>query len=289
MPKTPKAAALGGALRQAREQKGLGLREFAAQLGRDPGILSRWESGERTPRPEDVARLLSVLGVDSARYEDLMTLVQGSKEPQWVATTLPEQRQQMAAFIEHEQKAALITQVSPLLLPGLVQIPEYTRAIMARGGIPAAEISERVAARLARKEVITGPRSAQLLALIGEAALYQQVCARPAMIAQLRHLLEIAHLRNAEVRVAPFGGGWHPGLEGAFTLMRSESGRVVFIETRRSSLLLHQEEDIRAYEQAADNMEQVTMSRDRSARFISDLILRMESSDDPARVAQVEP
>jgi len=51
MARTPKARALGAALRQAREEKHLLLREVAASINRDIGVLSRWETGERTPNP----------------------------------------------------------------------------------------------------------------------------------------------------------------------------------------------------------------------------------------------
>ena len=60
--RTPKARALGSAMRKAREERGLTLRAFAAQLGRDPGVLSRWENGERTPRVDQVAQILTLLG-----------------------------------------------------------------------------------------------------------------------------------------------------------------------------------------------------------------------------------
>lgn len=49
MARTPKARALGAALRQAREDKNLLLRELATAINRDIGVLSRWGTGERTP------------------------------------------------------------------------------------------------------------------------------------------------------------------------------------------------------------------------------------------------
>jgi transcriptional regulator with XRE-family HTH domain len=100
--RTPKARALGAALRQTREEKGLLLRELAAAIKRDMGVLSRWETGDRTPKPEQVAQILTKLDVNGDRYEDIMTLAYGTDESQWVAITLPEQRQQMAAYVDLE-------------------------------------------------------------------------------------------------------------------------------------------------------------------------------------------
>lgn len=59
--RTPKARALGKALRKVREERGYGLREFAKVLERDPGVLSRWETGERIPSPDQVAQYLTRL------------------------------------------------------------------------------------------------------------------------------------------------------------------------------------------------------------------------------------
>lgn len=72
--RTPKSRALGRALRQAREDNGLKLREFAERLGRDPGLLSRWETGERTPRPDQVAQILALLGVNGDRFDEFVQL-----------------------------------------------------------------------------------------------------------------------------------------------------------------------------------------------------------------------
>ncbi|HEX3649561.1 MAG TPA: helix-turn-helix transcriptional regulator, partial [Pseudonocardiaceae bacterium] len=53
--RTPRARALGNALREARLAQDIGLRQFAKALGRDAGLLSRWETGDRAPVPTDVA------------------------------------------------------------------------------------------------------------------------------------------------------------------------------------------------------------------------------------------
>jgi transcriptional regulator with XRE-family HTH domain len=59
MARPPTAHALGRALRHAREDGGLTLRELGAKLERDHGVISRWETGERTPRPDQVAQFLT--------------------------------------------------------------------------------------------------------------------------------------------------------------------------------------------------------------------------------------
>jgi transcriptional regulator with XRE-family HTH domain len=284
MAKTPKAVALGGALRKARLDKGLKLREFAVQINRDPAMLSRWETGDRSPKPEQVAQILTVLGVSGETYDDIMTLVYGTHESQWVATTLPEQRQQLAAYLEYESNATHITEVAPLLVPGLLQTNDYVRAIMSAGGVPPVDVQTRIAVRLGRREIITGSNPAHLVALIGQAALYQNIGGKTTTLAQLRHLLKVAQYPNVDLRIIPFGIGWHPALEGSFYLLNPTP--VVFLETRRSMLLLHKDDDVNAYKHAVEMTRRVAMSPDESTRFIAELIQRMENrNDEPDHMA----
>src|ERR1700743_2403489 len=109
--RSPRARALGKALRDARLDKKLGLREFAKSLGRDPSLLSRWETGDRTPPPTEVAQILGNLRITGKRYDEIIELAHGADDPLWLATTLPEQRAQLAALLDFESTASVITDV----------------------------------------------------------------------------------------------------------------------------------------------------------------------------------
>jgi transcriptional regulator with XRE-family HTH domain len=274
MARTPKARALGGALRQARTDKGMPLRELASAISRDSGVVSRWETGDRTPKPELVAQILTTLGVGGARYEEIMTLAYGTDESQWVATTLPEQRQQMAAYVDWEQSATRIVEVAPLLVPGLLQIGDYIHAIMTAGGVPNGEISSRITGRIDRRDVIEKAKPARLLVLLGQNVLNNDIGGREVTIAQARHLLEMAGRPNIEIRIIPDHGGWHPALEGPFTLVEvdpTDRGSIVFMETRRSILMMHELGDVDAYKRAVDRIMPIVLSPATSTKFLADV------------------
>jgi transcriptional regulator with XRE-family HTH domain len=276
--RTPKARALGSALRQAREERRLVLRELGLAINRDIGVISRWETGERSPKPEQVAQILTTLGVNGERYDEIMTLAYGTNEPQWVATTLPEQKQQMAAFLDWERNAARIVVVAPLLVPGILQTRDYIRGIMTSPGVPTGEIAERISARLDRRDVITQHNPPELLVLLGRAALAQGIGGHQAMIGQLEYLLEMAARPNIDIRIIPDDRGWHPGLEGAFSLIESRQTRdsIAFVETRQSVLMLHEGRDINAYRWAIDQIMRISLSSEMSTSFLADLHKRME-------------
>lgn len=296
MARTPKAQALGAALRQAREDRQLLLRELAAMITRDIGVVSRWETGDRTPKPEQVAQILTKLEVDGERYDEIMTLAYGTNESQWVATTLPEQRQQMAALIDWEHRATRIVEVAPLLVPGILQTSEYIRGIMTAAGVPNGEIALRVASRLGRADAISKKNPAELLVLLGYSALNQDVGGRKTMLGQLDHLLEMAARPNIELRIVPDHRGWHPGLEGSFAVIeasRPASGRraattsasIAFVGTRRSVLMLHEEKDVTAYRRAVDRILAVSLPPEHSANIIAELRNEWRVHD----LAEVEP
>lgn len=291
MARTPKARALGVALRQAREKKGLVLRTLAAEINRDPGALSRWETGDRTPKPEQVAQILTHLAVHGERYEEIMTLAYRTDESMWMATTLPEQRQQMTAYVDWEQNACRIVEVAPLLVPGLLQTDDYIRAIMT-ADVPPDEITSRFKQRIGRRNVITKGKPANLLVLLGQNVLNQDVGGSQVTARQIQYLLEMARRPNIELRIMPSHCGWHPGLEGEFALIEVDRGgprpaSIVFVGNRRSVLMLHEPADVGAYKRAIDQIMRIALSPDSSANFVADLGKRLEKRRND--VAEVQP
>lgn len=275
--RTPKSRALGRALREARQERGLKLRELAEQLGRDPGMLSRWETGERTPRPDQVAQILTRLNVSGDTYEEIIRLTEGTRDSQWLAVTLPEQRQGFATLVDLEQSATTITQVSPLLMPGLLQTTPYIQAIMNGGTVPPGDVAIRVAVRAGRRDVLSGSHPAQLVGLVGEAALRQLIGNRQVMSEQLRYLLTMAKRSNVDLRVIPYDTGWHPGLEGPFIMIESKQATpVVQLENRKSLLFLHEDDDVSPYRQAVEMIQRMALDREVSASLITDYAERWE-------------
>jgi hypothetical protein len=204
-----------------------------------------------------------------------------------VATSLPEQRQQMIAYADWEQNATRIVEVAPLLVPGLLQISDYVHAIMTDAGVPSGEIAARVTSRLGRREAIDKAKPAELLVLLGQGALNQDVGGKDVTVAQLRHLLKMAKRPNISIRIVPDHSGWHPGLEDAFALIESNRATtarntstgmasIVFAGNRRTVLMLHEDGDINTYKRAIDRIARVALSPDTSFAYMAGLVKRLE-------------
>lgn len=274
---TPKARRLGAALREARTDAGLGVRELANRLGKDHSLVSRYERGQRAPKPEDVATILGILGVNGERREEILALARGTDDRRWVAASLPELQQQLAALIDFEGEATSIVDMAPLLVPGLLQTSAYARAIMTRAEVPPSEIGTRVAVRIGRSDVLKRESPVQLTALIGDPVLRQRVGGPAVMAEQLRHLARLAELPNVDLRVIPGDSDWHPGLEGPFSVMDfEEESPIVHLENRRSALFLHEDDDVAAYREAVAMVLREAMSPDDSSALIAREAERIE-------------
>ncbi|WP_093266670.1 helix-turn-helix domain-containing protein [Saccharopolyspora shandongensis] len=274
---TPKARALGAELRRAREEAGLGLRQLAAQLGTSHATVSRWENGARSPKPEDVAAYLAKVDASAELRAELVELARDPDGSHWLSVGMPDQHRQLAALLEIEREATHITTVSPLLVPGLLQTADYARTIMIAAEVPNDEVDMRVAVRLGRREAIIRKDAAELRAFIGESVLHQLIGGAAVMAEQLRALLKYSDMENVDLRVIPMSSGWHPGLEGPFSLDRFEDRTpVVQLENRISALFLHEPGEVAAYEHAVDKVAEEAMSSTESSELITEALTRME-------------
>jgi transcriptional regulator with XRE-family HTH domain len=270
MSKTPKGRRLAAALRNARESRGLTLRELGRLTGRNSGVLSRYETGDRTPKPEDVAQLLTAMQVRGEEYEVLLSLAYDTDAPDWIASTQPHRLQQMAALLDMEHSAVRIDHATHSVFPGLLQSEPYITAIMSSGRLAADDIANRVSFRIRRQ---TALQNAEFVSYLGEAALYWMVGGTAVMVDQLRHVLRLMELPNVHVPVVPFSSGWQPALDGPFMVL---DGSVVHVDTGGSSIFLHTEDDVQAYLDAIDQLGEVAYGEAQSRVLLVNRLRELE-------------
>lgn len=264
----------GDALKEARESRGISLRKLAVLIGRkesDSGLISRWETGERTPKPDDVASVIEALGLGDDAAAELMALATNAGQSgRWHAVTIAERRQQMNALLAAERTATTVTHLAPLLIPGVLQTSAVIRAIMVEAEVPVDEIDERVAIRIGRRDLITRRTPAMLDVLLGEAAIRQVIGGRDVWVEQLTYLAEMVELPNVEVRIIPFGAGWTPALAGPFILFDSDQApSIISLELHRGGLMLYADEDVAVHRQKAEAARSKAMGEKESLDLIA--------------------
>lgn len=277
-PATVRARGLGAELRELREKCNLTTREVARRLGWSASTVSRTETGHRNISSEDVSALLAVYGVAGRERDHLLTLARETSQPGWWETRHPGLPAQLSALIGFESQATRITDVELILVPGLLQTPEYTRALMEGGGIPTAEAETRIATRLGRQALLSRPQPPEVVTIIDEAALRRPVGGRKVMIDQLHHLARVAENPNVTVQVVPYSAGAHPGLNGSFVVLEFAKARtIVHLEHKRSSLFLDDPEDTTPFTASIATLRDIALNPDDSVRFLTTVAAEYES------------
>lgn len=299
---TPRSLALGVLLLRAREKAGFNQRELAERVGLNHSTVGRYETGERPPKPAKVAALLQACGVVGAEQDKLVRFASELNGSHWTSVNMPDRRLQLAALLEFERLATCAWSVAPLLVPGRLQTDDYARAIMTGAGLPSSEAEEMVTLRMGRRELVDHPDNpSKLVAIIGEFVLRNGVGGRGVMERQLRYLTAMANHPSVEIRVIPTDAGWHPALEGSFLLLDfaldtaggqletvgerdpdddvyddEEPGThdhqqtpIVHLETRESSLFLHEPTNVAGYQQAVQMVLRAAMSPKDSVGLIA--------------------
>lgn len=134
-----------------------------------------------------------------------------------------------------------------------------------------------MALRVSRRDVFSRREPAQLTAVIGKSAIYQQVGGPEIMADQLRNIVKTGELSTVTVQVLAEQDDWHPGLLGPFLLYEfPEAPTIVHLEHHRSSVFLYDDGDVDAYQNAADIVRRMAMSPTASAKLIAEVADEME-------------
>ncbi|MGH3935476.1 MAG: Scr1 family TA system antitoxin-like transcriptional regulator, partial [Pseudonocardiaceae bacterium] len=166
---TVRSRELGEGLRQAMYRARLNGRQAAHLLGWSPSWVSRLLSGRRNASQLHVAAFLAVCRVTGAERDRLLALCQQRHTPGWLQQHGSRLPRQVVTLIDHEDKAATISAFESTLVPGLLQTGDYARAaIHDSRTVPAEEIEDRVAARLARQSLFSRERPARFTFFIHE-------------------------------------------------------------------------------------------------------------------------
>jgi hypothetical protein len=280
--RTMRRRMLGAELRKSREGLGLTVDQAAERLGWHQSKVSRVETGRSGVRANEVGTLLDAYEInDPQTREALATLAREGKRRVWWAPYSDVITHRYASFIAFEAEAASVRSFQTTLVHGLLQTPEYARAVTnaLQPGTPQDEIDALVNVRLARQNAtLRRADPLKVWAIMDEAVLRREIGGAEVMTKQLRHLREASEEPNITVQVLPYQAGAHAGLHGSFTILefpvRSDLD-VVYADSLTSNLYLERDEDLALYSEAFDRLRaaalDVAPSRELIAHAIKDL------------------
>lgn len=265
-----KAKGLGAELRRLRNAAGVTLMQAAAALGLSKQVVSRLETGQRNISPDEVAGLLGLYGVAGPLREQLLKMARTLDDPGWWELNMPGVTRESATLVDYEDRADRIVNWAPLLIPGLLQTMEFSRAFMLEDGVEPAQVEARLTARLRRQHRLSR-LDVEYLALIGEPALLGDDAVQRD---QLTALLVAAERPNVTIRVVPTRAIPRQARLGAFIVVQSPP--VVHVELARSGAFLDEPPFTDPYLNLISRLESVALGETESLRQILEVRDEME-------------
>jgi transcriptional regulator with XRE-family HTH domain len=231
---------LGTQLRRLREESGIPQADAGAAIRSSASKISRMELGRIAVKERDLTDLLAFYGVSNeAERMSMLALSSDGSVPGWWQAYGDAVPAWMKPYLGLEQAARLIRSYDVQFVAGLLQTPEYARAVFSLPGGSCGERADRqLAVRMRRQEILHRPDPPHVWAVIDEAALRRPVGGTGVMRAQIEHLLEMRQLRHVNIQVLPFRAEGH-AVGGPIILLRFAEDQlpdVVYLEQLTSAI-----------------------------------------------------
>ncbi|MFG2791909.1 helix-turn-helix domain-containing protein [Streptomyces sp. NPDC048419] len=253
---------VGVQLAGIREDAGLAQEQAARAVGFSPAKLSRIEAGKgrRPPTENDITALLEFYKTEDYETSVLLQLLRRAGEPGWWQRfdkrLIPEWFDRLVGL---QEAADSIRTFEIQYVPGLLQTPAYTRAVVQRGlpSAPEREVGRRVELRSRRGQLLQRADAPQLWAIVDESVLLRVLGSREIMREQLEHLIAMAQLPHVTVQVVPLDVTDASAPAIPVTYLRFgglDLPDIVYLEHIRSATFLEDRDDTEQYRVALDQL-----------------------------------
>jgi transcriptional regulator with XRE-family HTH domain len=243
------------------------LREEAAKSHEDvaeSGIASRtkmWriEQGRVAIKQGDILALARLYGLSNVLTDELLLLAAATREQGFwedYGSSVPEW---VGLYAGLEASSSALLDYSPELIHGLLQTPEYARAVTrANPHLSDEVVQQRVTFRLQRqKALFERSTPGHLTCVLTAGVLGLVVGSATVMEAQIAHLREITSGNEVDVRVLTTTDGIHTAMRGPFTIMDfddPEDPPLVYVESLNGARYIERADHLAQYRKAFDLM-----------------------------------
>ncbi|MQY21738.1 hypothetical protein NRB20_48510 [Nocardia sp. RB20] len=230
--------------------------------------LWRLETGRSSEVKRVTVNLLCDLyGVSDEDRQALLWLAAESRKDGWWQSFAGGIEPEVELYVGLEGAACRVSTWQSLILPGLLQLPEYRRAIWDTQGRPV-NIDSELGILAKRQERLDDPNFT-FSALLNESVLRHNMCGNEAMVRQLSHILEVSKLPNVSIRIVPFTAPPHLGLHVKdFVFLEFPEHLnpilteppVIYVESLAGVLYLDKPAEIELFRNARADVERVALS-----------------------------
>ncbi|WP_406489037.1 Scr1 family TA system antitoxin-like transcriptional regulator [Streptomyces phaeochromogenes] len=203
----------GTELKRRREDAGLTQVDLGHRVFVSGGYIGQFEQAIRKPQLDVAKRIDEVLQTDGFFERTWRKLIDDRRYAEY-----------FAEVVELERTATKISTFAPTLVPGLLQTPAYTRAVMLAGNpfVTDEYIKEKVVARRERAQLLDGTAKPEYWSILHEHVLKIPVGGAEVMAEQLDHVTQLIRQRTVLVQVLPYSVGAYPLMGRMVQLMEFE-------------------------------------------------------------------
>ncbi|WP_457031143.1 helix-turn-helix domain-containing protein [Kitasatospora sp. P5_F3] len=251
---------IGAALREMREASGKEAKAVSRGALMSPSKLSKIETGKAPASVADVERILTAIGVSEEIKAKYMAAAraQATEATAWrLYRRLGFHRKQQQIRALDESMGALKL-FQPSLIPGLLQTPEYVRAVLSRKNLGDDALVRTIAARLDRQQVLYDSTKV-LRFVITESVLRWRLLPAAMMAGQLDRLISVSRLPNVDIRIVPLDMKQADAPGHSFVI---RDDRIVTVETVHAEMIVTDPRDVALYLQKFDGFERASLSGD---------------------------
>ncbi|MGK8501032.1 helix-turn-helix domain-containing protein [Nocardia asiatica] len=273
---------LGRALRDARQASGYTLEQVAEVLEISRSSLGRLELGQNEKvKVRDVEFICQYYGLPEERTEYLKSLAEQARLKPWWEDFRDLVRPGFNTYLQLEAAAAELHFFQTLIIPGLLQTPDYARKIRSPSSMSSVEEADwLVERRIQRSAILTRkhrPMRAEFL--VHESALRTVVGSKRIMSSQYRHLADMSTRENVSIRVVPFAAGFPGGLAVPPYIIIDfpyNEPSVVYTEGAIGTMIFEEEDDVNRFRVIHNAVNGAALEEQRSRDLLRNMARRFE-------------
>jgi hypothetical protein len=262
-------------LRLTRKKAGLTATQLATRLGWPLPTISRMENGKRTSTTTDVIQYVVMCGMSSTAAQPLVEFTRLAERKQGYYLSDERIDGPLQSLIFHETTADHTIIYEPHVIHGLLQTPQYARALVATINSDADEdwVAGVVRTRMERRRILSLPEPKRFTFYIHEHALRLRVGSDQIMHEELLHLVLTTALDDVTVRIVPRASGARSACSGAFHLMQFHQHRpIVYLEhLRDGGLILEDPNYVNNYCNILPMLADIALNEGQSREFAAEL------------------
>ncbi|MFF9477770.1 Scr1 family TA system antitoxin-like transcriptional regulator [Streptomyces sp. NPDC014733] len=232
-PEASPQAAFGARVRSAREARGWKQDDLAEVVGYSGRHISAIETGRKPPTLRFSRSLDTALGLAGTPE---------SFERGWGEIRNGSLMEGFPEYVTHEARAAEIRLFDVGAIPGLLQTPEYARALeegnVRRGTLTPEEARERVEFLVERQSALERRNPPMMIVVLDESCVRRLVGGSEVLKRQLARLVEFAEQPNSVLQLAPYAMGERRPFNGLVNLLTLPDRSVMsYVESQISGHL----------------------------------------------------